>query len=128
MTHVGKTYSSIELVHFCTNNACDKIWENFDFPHSIGIVIFWHFIVNKIIEARNILGIQYLFLFAADLSEEDSLIGYYRDKLDFMRDEERATVKPIYDLSCEFMYQETKDLEERRKLFFDNFNPEMEEI
>ena len=128
VTHVGKTYSSIELVHFCTNNACDKIWENFDFPHSIGIVIFWHFIVNKIIEARNILGIQYLFLFAADLSEEDSLIGYYRDKLDFMRDEERATVKPIYDLSCEFMYQETKDLEERRKLFFDNFNPEMEEI
>ncbi|MBD5272661.1 MAG: hypothetical protein HDS42_05285 [Bacteroides sp.] len=128
VTHVGKTYSSIELVHFCTNNACDKIWENFDFPHSIGIVIFWHFIVNKIIEARNILGIQYLFLFAADLSEEDSLIGYYRDKLDFMRDEERATVKPIYDLSCEFMYQETKDLEERRKQFFNHFNLETEEI
>ena len=92
VTHVGKTYSSIELVHFCTNNACDKIWEDFNLPHSIGVIIFWHFIVSKIIEARNILGIQYLFLFAADLSEEDSLIGYYSDKLDFMRDEERATV------------------------------------
>lgn len=71
---------------------------------------------------------SFLFLFAADLSEEDSLIGYYRDKLDFMRDEERATVKPIYDLSCEFMYQETKDLEERRKQFFNHFNLETEEI
>lgn len=128
VTHVGKTYSSIELVHFCSNHACSNIWESYNLPHSIGVVVFWHFIVSKIIEARNILGIQYLFLFAADLSEEDSLIGYYRDKLDFMRDEERATVKPIYDLSCEFMYQETKDLEERRKLFFNNFNPEMEEI
>lgn len=128
VTHVGKTYSSIELVHFCANHACSNIWESYNLPHSIGVVVFWHFIVSKIIEARNILGIQYLFLFAADLSEEDSLIGYYRDKLDFMRDEERATVKPIYDLSCEFMYQETKDLEERRKQFFNHFNLETEEI
>ena len=91
------------------------------------LLSFWYFIVNKIIEALKILGVQYLFLFAADLSDEDSLIGYYSDKLDFMRDEERATVKPIYDLSCEFMYQETKDLEDRRRQFFDNFNPDKEE-
>lgn len=113
ITHVGKTYSGIELVHFCANNACDEIWEAYGLPHSIGIIIFWRFIVDKIIEARNILGIQYLFLFAADLSMEDTLISYYRDKLDFLCDAERATVKPVYDLSCEFMYQETKDLEER---------------
>ena len=69
-----------------------------------------------------------MFLFAADLSENDSLIGYYRDRLDFMRDEERATVKPIYDLSCEFMYQECGDIEERCSLFFDNFNLDQEEI
>lgn len=48
--------------------------------------------------------------------------------LNFDRDEERATVKPIYDLSCEFMYQETKDLAERRQDFFDNFNDVSEEI
>ena len=127
VTHVGKTYSSIEIVHFCSNNACDDLWEKYGLPHSIGVIVFWHFIVSKIIEIKNILGIQYLFLFAADLSEEDSLIRYYSDKLDFLHDTERATVKPIYDLSCEFMYQETKDLEERRRLFFENFNPETEE-
>lgn len=128
ITHVGKTYSSIEIVHFCSNNACDDLWEKYGLPHSIGVIVFWYFIVSKIMEIKNILGIQYLFLFAADLSKEDSLIRYYSDKLDFLHDTERATVKPIYDLSCEFMYQETKDLEERRSLFFENFNPDTEEI
>lgn len=127
VTHVGKTYSGIELVHFCANNAFDGLWESYGLPHSIGVIMFWFFIVDKILEARKLLGIQYLFLFAADLSEEDSLIGYYSDKLDFMRDVGRATVKPIYDLSCEFMYQDLKDLEARRKLFLDNFNPVTEE-
>ncbi len=50
------------------------------------------------------IGVQYLFLFAADLSDNDSLIGFYMDRLDFIRDDERATIKPIYDLTCEFMY------------------------
>ena len=39
-----------------------------------------------------------------------------------------CVVKPIYDLSCEFMYQGCGDIEERRSLFFDNFNLEQEEI
>lgn len=128
VTHVGKTFSSLELVHFCANNECDDLWESLGLPHSIGVVVFWYFIVDILLKTRKLLGIQYLFLFAADLSENDSLIGYYRDRLDFMRDEERATVKPIYDLSCEFMYQECKDIEERRNMFFDNFNLEQEEI
>ncbi len=128
VTHVGKTFSGIELVHFCANNAYDELWEKYELPQPIGVVVFWRFIVSKIIEARNILGVHYLFLFAADLSEEDSLIRYYSDKLDFLHDGERATVKPIYDLSCEFMYQETKDLEERQRAFFENFNPDIEEV
>ena len=128
VTHVGKTFSSLELVHFCANNECEELWESLGLPHSIGVVVFWYFIVDILLDVRKLLGIQYLFLFAADLSENDSLIGYYRDRLDFMRDEERATVKPIYDLSCEFMYQECSDIEERRKLFFDNFNIDKEEF
>lgn len=128
VTHVGKTYSSIELVHFCANHACEEIWKSYSMPQSIGVTVFWYFIAERIIEARNILGIQYLFLFAADLSEEDSLINYYRDNLDFVRDTARATVKPIYDLTCEFMYQETKDLKTRREQFFENFNPDTTEV
>lgn len=122
ITHVGKTYSSIELVHFCANNEYDQLWESYGLPHSIGVIVFWYFIVTKIIEIKKLLGIQYLFLFAADLSDYRSLIEYYQNKLNFNRDEERATVKPIYDLSCEFMYQETKYLAEMQQSFFDNFN------
>lgn len=128
VTHVGKTFSSIELVHFCANNNCDDVWASLGMPHSIGVIVFWNFIVEIVLKVRKLIGNQYLFLFAADLSDNDSLIGYYKDRLDFMRDEERATIKPIYDLSCEFMYQETNDIEERRKMFFDNFNLEKEEI
>lgn len=127
VTHVGKTYSSIELVHFCANNEYDELWESYGLPYSIGIIVFWHFIVKIILQAKDLLGIQYLFLFAADLSDDGSLVGFYKDHLNFQRDEERATVKPIYDLSCEFMYQETKGLAEKCQEFFDNFNANMEE-
>ena len=86
-----------------------------------------YFIVEIILQAKDILGIQYLFLFAADLSDDGSLVGFYKDHLNFQRDAERATVKPIYDLSCEFMYQETKYLAEKCQEFFDNFNSGREE-
>lgn len=89
--------------------------------------MFWFFVAKKVLEVKELLGIQYLFLFAADLSDYRTLIEYYMDRLGFNRDEERATVKPIYDLSCEFMYQETKNLAERRQVFFDNFNNDTKE-
>lgn len=127
VTHVGKTYSSIELVHFCANNEYDDLWLSFKMPHSIGVIVFWFFVAKKVLEVKELLGIQYLFLFAADLSDYRTLIEYYMDRLGFNRDEERATVKPIYDLSCEFMYQETKNLAERRQVFFDNFNNDTKE-
>lgn len=125
--HVGKTYSSIELVHFCSNNEYDDLWASYKMPHSIGVVVFWYFIVKKILEAKELLGIQYLFLFAADLSDDRTLVNFYNSVLNFNRDVERATVKPIYDLSCEFMYQETKNLAEKRQAFLENFNIDLEE-
>ena len=96
--------------------------------HRIKTICEWLIIVEKVLEAMQFIGVQYLFLFAADLSDNDSLIGFYMDRLDFIRDDERATIKPIYDLTCEFMYQEVNDLEKRRQLFFDNFNPDTEEV
>lgn len=73
------------------------------------------------------LGIQYLFLFAADFSDDRTLVNYYISVLNFNRGEERTTVKPIYDLSCEFMSQETKNLAEKRHAFLENFNIDLGE-
>lgn len=128
ITHVGKTYSSIELVHFCKNDKYDDLWCDYAMPHPIGVVVFWKFVVEKILKIKDVIGIKYLFLFAADLSDDRTLIDYYNSVLNFNKDEERATVKPIYDLSCEFMYQEICTLADRRKAFFDNFNSELEEV
>ena len=105
VTHVGKTYSAIELVHFCSNNNYDSLWDSFNLPQSRGVIIFWKFVVPIILAAKRIIGIQYLFLFAADISDTDSLIRYYQSQLNFLEDTDKATVKPLYDLACKFMYQ-----------------------
>ena len=124
ITHVGKTYSGVELVHFCANNATDELWESLGLPQPRGAVVFWHFLVPLIEQVRKIVGCEYLFLFAADLSGFQSLIEYYRNTLGFADEGERATAKPLYDLSCKFMYQEAETLQQRREEFFENFNSE----
>lgn len=124
ITHVGKTYSAVELVHFCANDEMRDWWEDLKMPYSLGVTVFWLFIVPIILDTRKLIGIQYLFLFAADLSEDRELIKYYQDNLMFTLDEERATVKPLYDLSCKFMYQETTNLSVQRDEFFDNYYPD----
>lgn len=124
ITHVGKTYSAVEMVHFCANNAMDEWWEAQHMPHTLGTIIFWKFIVPIVIQSRDLIGNKYFYLFAADLSMTERLINYYSHQLKFTLDTERATVKPLYDLSCKFMYQETKDIDKQRSLFFENFNEE----
>lgn len=126
ITHVGKTYSGVELVHFCKNNAYDKEIANFSLPRNFGEVVFWKFIAPKIVAARKLIGIQYFFLFAADMTTENKLIQYYSDFLHFHTDGERATVKPVYDFACKFMYQPTSNIEEAAQMFWENFNPEDE--
>lgn len=126
ITHVGKTYSGVELVHFCKNDAHDKEIKDLGLPRNFGEVVFWKFIVPKIVEARERIGIQYFFLFAADMTAENKLIQYYSDFLHFKTDDERATVKPVYDFACKFMYQPAADLRSHMESFWENFNTEDE--
>lgn len=126
ITHVGKTYSGIELVHFCKNNACDELIRGFGLPRNFGEVVFWKFVVPKIVEARERIGIQYFFLFAADMSYERKLVRYYSDFLHFQEDDMRTTVMPVYDFACKFMYQPTVDLGNYQESFWENFNTEGE--
>ncbi len=121
ITHVGATYSGIELVHFCANDNTRKDWEELQIEQRLGFVVFWHFIVPKVLECRKIVGCQYLFLFAADRTEDESLISYYNE-LNFKDSVDRATVKPLYDLTCQFMFQEICHLSKWRDSFFENFN------
>ena len=94
----------------------------------MGAVIFWHFVVPKICEAKKIIGCQYLFLFAADLTPDELLINYYETFLGFHSSNEHGTAIPFYDYACKFMYQEINGIESRREQFYKDFNPDEESI
>lgn len=128
LKRVGKTFAGIEIVHFCANDDCRPLWEKFNIQQKLGAVVFWHFLVPKICELRKIAGCEYLFLFAADLTPDELLVNYYRANLGFKDSNEYGTAIPLYDYACKFMYQELKDIEERREAFYADFNPDEEAI
>ncbi len=61
ITHVGRTYSGEELVHFCANSATDELWESLGLPQSRGAVVFWQFVVPLVLRVREIVGCEYAF-------------------------------------------------------------------
>lgn len=128
LKRVGKTFAGIEIVHFCANDDCRPLWEKFNIKQKLGAVVFWHFLIPKICELRKIAGCEYLFLFAADLTPDELLVNYYRANLGFKDSNEYGTAIPLYDYACKFMYQDLKDIEERREAFYADFNPDEEAI
>lgn len=126
LNYVHTTYPGIELHIFCSNDEFKNDWKLLNFPDSnnrMGIIFFWKFIVPKIFEAQNIIGCKYLYLFAADATEDQTLISYY-NTLKFKQDLSISTSKPSYDWSCFFMSQEINTLYDERDNFFRNFNPD----
>lgn len=122
VARVSKTYPGIELVHFCTNDNAKDIWKTYGLGHSMGEVIFWEKIVPKFFEVQNIVGCEYAFLFAADLSEDRTLINYYDVSLKFEIDVEVGTNKPFYDFKCAFMCQKLSAMKQNREKYFNDFN------
>lgn len=125
--NVGVTFAGVEIVHFCINEAYREVWENTGIPQKLGTVVFWQFIVPKVLDLMKIVGCEYLFLFAADLSEDADLVNYYIDNLQFVDASEHNAATPMYDFACRFLCQETYTMEERRNAFFEHFNHEEEE-
>lgn len=125
---VGATFSGIEIVQFCSNEDCLDYWKNYGINQKLGVVVFWQFIVPIIIKIKEWIGCEYLFLFAADDSEDENLVNYYKSWLKFESSNERSAATPVYDLTCKFLYQETCSLEEKRDAFFKNFNPDEDAV
>lgn len=125
--NVGMTFAGVEIVHFCVNEAYREVWEKTGILQKLGTVVFWQFIVPKVLDLMKIVGCEYLFLFAADLSEDADLVNYYIDNLQFVDASEHNAATPMYDFACRFLCQETYTLEERRNNFFEQFNHDEEE-
>lgn len=130
LKRVGKTFAGVEIVHFCANDdaECRYFWKASGIGQKLGAVVFWHFIVPKICELRKIAGCEYVFLFAADKTPDELLVNYYRANLQFRYSNEHGTAIPLFDYGCKFMYQGLSDIEERRKSFYDDFNPDEDAI
>lgn len=142
------SYAAVELVHFCAYDPVDwsqfspymskterkrikleqncvvRQWHNQNMDvQSIGRAIFWKFVEPAIQEIRNIVGCEYVYLFAADNSggREGQLIQLYKDLgFDFRTD--LHVTKPFYDFQCYFMCQEVTALRNRKNAFFRNYN------
>lgn len=124
IVRVRNTYPGIELVHFCSNDLVKNKWKTYGINHPMGEVLFWKFIAPIMDSIRRYVGCQYLFLFAADASEDGSLINYYDVALKFKQPTEIGTNKPRYDFCCQFMCEEISELRKNRQAYFDNFNPD----
>lgn len=131
---VSQTFPSIVLTHFCKNAEIDK-YNDLRFP--LGFYVFWEIVINKVLEITQLLGCQYLYLFAADNSDHMTntnssqnvlydfddeevvptyeLVEYYKNELKFQEIQNLAILKPHYDFQCFSLYQPINQLVHNRK-------------
>ncbi len=116
-----KTFASVELVHFCAHAPAKAKWKTLNMGQSLGKTLFWHFIEPKIRELRELVGCEYIYLFAADDDRAGKLCKLYQELGFDFRDEIYVT-KPAYDFCCYFMCQEVRKLRTRKKEFLKAYN------
>ncbi len=126
MERVQESFPGVELTHFCKNAVYSNLLNNV-FPQPIGEVFFWKFVVDKVKDIKKIVGCHYLYLFAADLTEDERLIQYYIEALKFEK-ENIGVIKPFYDFKCIFLSQLVDRLMIGKKTFFDTFNPPLDAV
>lgn len=126
---VGETIPGIELMHFCANDEARDYWNSLDMHHPMGEVLYWWFIVPTVSNIQRLAGCKYLYLFAADSTEDRSLVNYYNVALKFEKPAGMiGTNKPVYDFCCEFMAQEINKIVAAQSLYFKHFNLDPNEI
>ena len=116
-----KTFAAVELVHFCAHAPAKEKWKALGMGQSLGKTMFWQFIEPKIQELRELVGCEYIYLFAADDVRTGKLCNLYQD-LGFDFHEELYVTKPAYDFCCFFMCQGVRKLRTRKKEFLKNYN------
>ena len=116
-----KTFPAVELVHFCAHEPAREKWTAMKMGPSLGKTMFWHFIEPKIRAIRDLVGCEYIYLFAADDDREGRLVSLYKE-MGFDFRENLHLTKPAYDFCCYFMCQEVTGLRTRKNEFLKNYN------
>ena len=119
MIRVFDGLSAIELVEFCSNDATKGCWDKAKMgQNTMGKTLFWKFIYPKMVQISSLIGSDYAFLFAADGSEDHTLITYY-ESLHFQIMPKMGTVKPFYDMNCYFMAKRLRTMDEDQLSHYD---------
>ena len=121
---VAKSFPSVELTHFCVNEAYRKKWQTYGFSarNRIGSTMFWHVIVGIIEKIRSLTGCEYLYLFAADATSDRHLVNHYKNMMGLREDMTMSALQPIYDFNCTFLCAGIDSLLKARDEFYNDFN------
>ena len=119
ITKVLVSYPAVELKLFGTNESAKEYWKSLGLPKDMkmGETLFWLKAVKIIETITQYVGCQYVYLFAADKEAEGQLVQYYRVCLGFKSDSSLSANKPRFDWECQFLFQSTDELLDRRKQF-----------
>lgn len=121
MQRVLNTHPAVELVEFCANENGRDAWKRLGIERKMGECVFWHVIVPKLLALQNIVGCEFVYLFAADRSYDGDLVNYYRSALGFRQPVDLGANKPQYDFQCFFLCQRLEDLQTGQQFFYDHF-------
>lgn len=130
IVRTDKTYAGVELVHFLVHKPANDRWAEKGMKYKVGDVemgrtlgrtMFWKFVVPVIQSVRDLVGLEYLYLFAADQSRNRRLINYYTE-MGFEIRKDINVNKPRYDFTCVFMIQKVISLRKRGQEFFREYN------
>lgn len=115
MMRVENTMPAVELMHLCVNDAARGDWKRLNLGHNMGETLFWWVVLPKIAEINALTGCEYVYLFAADSSRNQSLVNYYETALHFYRSRKLMTIKPRYDFLCPLLCRRLYRLTNHRR-------------
>lgn len=139
---VQETFPAIDI-KFLGRNKNYKPEIQLDFK--LGVYVFWEIIVPHLLELADMVGCKYIYLFAADNSEEEEsklieipmwtpdydpyedddgeeivkkrkLVDYYMNELKFQNVEKYIILKPHFERKCFTLVQEVSSLQQKREL------------
>lgn len=132
INQVHESHPGVEIKYWGSNfsDEAKKYWQSLNFPsiYKMGQILFWHFIVKKLEEVRNLIGSTYVYLFAADNDPDGLLVKYYKEKLGFEFSTNIHVNKPSFDWKCRFMLQPITNILVKREEFVNSFNPDENQI
>lgn len=128
--NVNETYSAIEIENLCKNFVF--VSDKDDEKISFGFLIFWVFIIPLIEEIAQKVGCEYIYIFAADQSDnlrtkkdnvnKYALVSYYKANFGFYETDEIYFVRPHYDNKCFEMIQSVREAIENSENIWEQFD------